>query len=59
MGRPADARQPGLALYAEPRASHRFDRRGGPDHLDMCRALPPEEADSRERGLIVSSIKVE
>ena len=26
-------------------------------HLD--RALPPEEADSRERGIIVSSIRVE
>ena len=34
-------------LHAEPRASHRFDRRGRPAHLDMCRALPPEEVEQQ------------
>jgi hypothetical protein len=27
-------------LHAEPHASHGFDRRSRPAHLDMCRALP-------------------
>ena len=34
-----------LLLHAEPRASHGFDRRSRPAHLDVGRALPPEEVE--------------
>src|SRR6516225_3651500 len=36
-----------LLLHAEPRASHGFDRRGRPAHLDMCRVLPAEEVEQQ------------
>lgn len=34
-----------LLLHAEPRASHGFDRRIRPTHLDLCRDLPTEEVE--------------